>query len=465
MRIYRWLTVCLMVWAMSACTDSQPLSVDASTDGASSDVSAPDGVAAMGATYYRDIKPILDTMCVRCHGPGGIRESVPLDNVESVTAWAGAIREEVEAGRMPPWKAGGGCRDYTSDESLTEGEITRISQWVEGGALPGAASDEAMPARDIDFATLSRVDVTAAMPHAYTPQQSPDDYRCFLIPWEAQDTTFITGFGAVPGNPLVVHHVIAYLVEPQALPEFQAWDEAEEQSGYTCFGGPSGPGGDIGLASGVRFLGGWAPGGIGADFPAGTGIRVEPGSAIALQVHYNTFDASPAPDLSSVVFRTDDIVEHEAFIQPWTYYGWLLGNGMEIPAGEKSVTHSWGADPFSLPIDLFNGAKGLRLYSASLHMHNLGVSASTYIERADGSQECLLSVEDYDFAWQRTYGFAEPVEIRKGDKLTIQCEWDNSPANQPFQNGVQVDPVDQAWGEGTTDEMCIGFYYMVALDE
>jgi hypothetical protein len=420
-----------------------------------------DAPSAMGPTYYRDIKPIFDAMCVRCHAPGGVRQSVPLDTFEGASLWAAAIKEQVMSHAMPPWKATKGCREYTYDESLTDEEIGRISDWVEGGAFAGLDTDEAVAPRLVEFASLSRIDHTIAMPTQYTPQLSPDDYRCFLLPWEAEKPTYITGFGALPGNHNVVHHIIAYLIEPQAADEFKAWEAAEATPGYTCFGGPSGPGGSQGFTSGVRFIGGWAPGGVGGDFPAGTGLRIEPGSYISLQIHYNTLSADPEPDLSSVVFKTDDVVEHAAIIQPWTFYQWVIGSGMEIPAGEKSVTHSWGADPFNLPIDLFDGANALRIYSAALHMHNLGSSGSTYIERADGSEECLLEIEDYEFSWQRAYGFVEPTEISKGDKLMIQCEWDNSAANQAYVDGKQVESQDVKWGEGTSDEMCVGFYYVV----
>jgi mono/diheme cytochrome c family protein len=429
-------------------------------------VLADSAVATESPTYYRDIKPLLDAMCVRCHTAGGVRASVPLDNEEDATVWAEAIRDQVASLKMPPWKATKDCKEYAFDESLTEEEIARVESWVEGGALPGVETDPPILARPVEFANLSRIDVTVEMPAEYTPQLSPDDYRCFLMPWDGDKTTYITGFGALPGNPEVVHHVIAYLIEPDAAATYVAWDQAEETPGYTCFGGPAGPGGEsTGLGSGVRFLGGWAPGGVGGDFPPGTGMRVEPGSYIALQVHYNTFNNDPEPDLTSVVFKTDDSVEHEALVQPWTKIQWVMGQGMKIPAGEEHVEHTWGADPFSLPIDLFDGATGLRLYSASLHMHNLGKGGTTYIERADGTTECLLNIDDYDFGWQRSYGFKEPTEIRKGDKLTIHCEWDNSAANQPYLEGKKIEPRDQHWGEGTTDEMCVGFFYIVPFTD
>jgi len=40
------------------------------------------------------------------------------------------------------------------------------------------------------------------------------------------------------------------------------------------------------------------------------------------------------------------------------------------------------------------------------------------------------------------------------------CEYDNSAANQPLINGVAGMPADVVWGEGTTEEMCVGVLYV-----
>src|SRR5262249_53099465 len=68
--------------------------------------------------------------------------------------------------------------------------------------------------------------------------------------------------------------------------------------------------------------------------------------------------------------------------------------------------------------------------------------------------ECLLQIDDWNFHWQGSYGFKQPKIFNPGDKLYLECHWDNSAGNQ---TGV---PKDTWWGEGTTDEMCLGgFYY------
>ncbi len=435
------------------------------SDVAVPDASNPDVGKTSTFSYYQDLKPVIDQMCIRCHQPGAIKEDVPLTTYEEVAAWAEPIKALVESGEMPPWAADSSCTDYKYDESLTDSERAMVAEWVDEGAHAGSPELPSNPAREISFATLSREDLEIEMPVEYVAQTSPDDYRCFLIPWPSDKTKFITGFGAKPGNTQVVHHIIAYLVEPQAKEAFEAWDAADELPGYACYGGPSGPGGSLGLGTGVRFIGGWAPGGVGSDFPEGTGMRVEPGSLVALQIHYNTVFVEPEPDRSSVAFKLEDQVEHEALVQPWTNYMWVVGNDMKIPAGEKDVMHRYSADPFNLPIKLFGSNNMLRVYSSALHMHIRGSKGTTFIERADGTTECLLNVPRYDFDWQRTYAFAKPVEIRAGDKLGLECHWDNTLENQPVVDGKPVEPVDLYWGEGTLDEMCIAFFYVVPMKE
>jgi hypothetical protein len=63
-----------------------------------------------------------------------------------------------------------------------------------------------------------------------------------------------------------------------------------------------------------------------------------------------------------------------------------------------------------------------------------------------------LSVPRYDFNWQHTYRFAEPLAIPRGTKLHCIAHWDNSernPANPDPKKTVKFGP--QSW-----DEMMVG---------
>jgi hypothetical protein len=48
-----------------------------------------------------------------------------------------------------------------------------------------------------------------------------------------------------------------------------------------------------------------------------------------------------------------------------------------------------------------------------------------------------------------------PVHIAPGEKLGLECQWDNSPENQPEYHGHSSAPKDTNWGEGSNDEMCV----------
>jgi hypothetical protein len=82
------------------------------------------------------------------------------------------------------------------------------------------------------------------------------------------------------------------------------------------------------------------------------------------------------------------------------------------------------------------------------------------VERANGTSECLVNIPNYDFEWQRSYGFKQPVVAHPGDQLRLECHWDNSPNNQIVVDGQKLPTKDVYWGEGTTDEMCLGIFYV-----
>jgi hypothetical protein len=125
---------------------------------------------------------------------------------------------------------------------------------------------------------------------------------------------------------------------------------------------------------------------------------------------------------------------------------------MIIPAHSKDVVHSATIDPSTFVGFATGGAlaggKPLTVYSAGLHLHTLGERAVTRIERAGGGSECLLDVPRWDFHWQGNYTFSKPKQMMPGDRLYLECQWDN-PRD-----------VDVSWGDGTSDEMCLGLYYL-----
>jgi hypothetical protein len=413
-------------------------------------------VAAGPVTWEHDVRPIVEARCQACHVAGGIAPFA-LGSYEDVVAMVAPVRAAVESRRMPPWLAARGCADYQYDQSLTDEQIALIGTWVDQGTLRG---DPATATQSVDQAPpgLTRVDLTLAMPERYTPTTSPDDYRCFVVDWPQPADTFVTGLKVVPGNPKVVHHVIAFVAAPDKVAAIEQLDAADPGPGYQCFGGPGG---------GIRaWLGAWAPGGVGSMYPAGTGLQVQAGSKVVLQVHYNLQNGLPGDvsDLTHVELALADTVEKRAVILPWTNPDWVKGNGMDIPAFAADVSHAFAYDPTPYLGIITGGALpsnvALRVHSASLHEHLLGSSGRIEILHDNRPNECLLDVPRWDFHWQHAYGFTQPKILRPNDRLAITCHWNNSAEAQPLVGGARATPHDVKWGEGTGDEMCLGILYV-----
>jgi hypothetical protein len=414
--------------------------------------------SSKSTTYEKDIKPIMEARCVSCHATGGIAP-FELTTFEQVSAMKDAVRLAVESRRMPPYLAGDGCTDYADDQRLSAEQIAAIGAWIDTGAPRGTLTGS--PTTTVaKQESLPRVDLALEMPVTFTPQSSPDDYRCFVIDWPRAADSYVTGFHVKPGNARVVHHVIAFLVQPEKAQAVLDLDAKEAGPGYTCFGGPGGS------TSSMGWLGSWAPGVQAAMYPDGTGLLVRPGSKVVLQVHYNTAAAPEGQrdDRTTVELALADSVQKRAWIMPWANPDWVRRGQMPIPAGRKDVEHSWALDATQflgvLTQQQVPSGQGFRVYAAGLHQHLLGSSGRLDITHPDGTRECLLDVPRWDFHWQRSYRFAKTKLFKPGDRLGISCRWDNSAEAQPLIGGVKQPPHDVNWGEGSGDEMCLGIFYI-----
>jgi hypothetical protein len=304
-----------------------------------------------------------------------------------------------------------------------------------------------------------------ALPEHYTPSDTLDDYRCFAIPWPADlsEDSFVVAQDYFPDRRELVHHVITFVAGPGEAGFYQGLDDADPGPGYQCFGGP----GKTDWSA--QWLGAWAPGQQPWRAPAGTGIRVEPGSVLIMQVHYNSVGGEPAPDQTSVGFEVVSAVDRPAAFIPVVDYGWVTGSKpMTIPAGESEVVHTveiGRSNPVFLYLTAALGVSpnaALDIWNASLHMHLLGERAQLLVTHPDAADECLLSIDGWDFNWQGAYELEAPVSFATGDSLVLGCSYDNSAENQPLIDGVPKEPETVGWGDGTYDEMCLGIIYVAA---
>jgi hypothetical protein len=410
-------------------------------------------------TYHRDIAPLLAARCVQCHSPGNIAP-FSLETHAEAAPFAAMLADAAEAGTMPPFPPDAACRGYAHDVSLTAAQRELLRAWAELGAPagdPDSAPPPAMPPPAIDY------DLELKLPAPFEPSIAPDEYRCFLIDWPVAEESFVTALDVIPGERRLVHHVIAYAIEPQDVQIYRDLDDADPDPGYLCYGGP-GPNEDSPWR--VPWLAAWAPGYAGGGMPEGTGVRVQPGSVIAMQIHYHSYPGA-GPDQSRLRLRTAAKVDRQAVIMPFTNIDWVLGTEpMHIAAGDPDAVQSFEVDmtqylKFLFPGGPFTGVQPFQVLAAGTHQHTLGTRNRLQVVRGGGGDdECLLDIPRWDFDWQGTYELDEAVTVDPGDRLRIECHWDNSAANQPIVDGVQQPPHDVTWGEGTGDEMCLGLLYV-----
>ena len=322
------------------------------------------------------------------------------------------------------------------------------------------------------------------------PSTGKDDYRCFLVDPHLTSDAFVTGAEVVPGQPAIVHHAILFRVEPGQVAAARAHDAVTPGRGWTCFGNSAVPG-SAGLASAVNsldsapWLAAWAPGGGESVFASGTGIRLAAGSQIVLQVHYNlrAIDQADGPDNTQVRLR---LAPGSARLAP--LHTMLLAAPVELPCTPAESGRLCNRDAALVDLSARFGQQagatvaGLQLLcggsllapragstehcdrtaSRSMvvravagHMHLLGRSISVTLNPGAADQQTLLDRKVWDFDNQRATALKHPVIVRAGDTLRVTCTHDAALrgmlpelANEP--------PRYVMWGEGTSDEMCLG---------
>ncbi|MEO7095397.1 MAG: monooxygenase, partial [Polyangiales bacterium] len=259
---------------------------------------------------------------------------------------------------------------------------------------------------------------------------------------EIDHTRYITGFDFQPGLRSMVHHVIVYAVKEDAAKDLANKSGKDGRPGWDCYGEGGGE-----LASSSEYIGGWQPGVMSRVLPEGIGRALPAKTRIMIQIHYDTGHGI-GPDRSAIDMMLEERVERVEKSIPVGSVLWFAGDGMKIPANAPD-TMVWAAYD---PSELVTMGKSVEIHNVMLHMHELGSIGRVAVLRENGETECLLNIPRWDFHWMADYYFDTPVHIAPGDKLYVECHWDNSAANQKIVNGVRQTPRDLHWG--TDDEMC-----------
>ncbi|WP_250847101.1 redoxin domain-containing protein [Aquisphaera insulae] len=385
--------------------------------------------AAPAPTYSKEVARILQANCQECHRKGQVGPFA-LETYDQARKRAADIAAVTEDRSMPPWKAAPGIGPkFRHDRSLSDRDIAVLLAWSEAGAPEGDPADLPAPRTfPADWAIEGGPDLVLDIGTDFqVPASGGDIYRCFVVPVNLPADQYVTGIEYQPGNRSVVHHVLSYVdVAGQARKR----DEAEPGRGYTCF---SGPGIEI-----VGDLGGWAPGNQPTQLEDGIGRALPAKCDVVIQVHYHP-SGKVETDRTRIGLRFA-----RKPIRQVLHWNAALNTDMKVPAGASNaeVQAAW-----PVPVDVM-------AHAVVPHMHLLGKDMRMSVTFPDGKTRDLIRIDRWDFNWQYSYYFEQPLELPKGSVVKVVAHYDNSGANPSNPNKV---PREVTWGEATTDEMCIGF--------
>jgi len=370
-------------------------------------------------TFSKDVLPILQTTCQDCHRPGGLNMGgmvapMSLMTYQEVRPWAKSIARVVQSGEMPPWSAAKHQRgEFLDERYLEDTEVETLVAWARGGAALGDVADAPAP---LDFASadgwhIGVPDLILKQPVEYcVADDVEDEYQYFKQTITAEQLPQDRWVKAVEFRPTgsFVHHIIA------------------------------------------RPVGGIAPGYQPKVYEPGRSVKLKAGTELTWQMHYHK-----EPGEGSRVCDTDTYVAIK-FYEPGEIITHVMkGDGLgvrtiQIPPGDPNYA---GTSEYTFEEDSY-------ITAFNPHMHLRGKAAKAVAHFPDGREEVLLDVPDYDFDWQHSYRYREPVFAPKGTRVHLTLWWDNSadnPNNPDPSAGV-------TWGRPTTAEMGLGFMKFISAE-
>ena len=391
-------------------------------------------------TFSRDVAPILQRSCQKCHRPNSLAP-MPLISYEEVRPWARAIKYRTglrgKPGVMPPWyiEKDIGIQRFKDDWSLSDDEVATIARWADSGAPRGDPADmpEPPPFIDVDEWEIGEPDLVVSSPSFEVEGDAPDwwgslgqsetglteDRYVAAIEYKERNDLRRGVRSDTVGGLFVVHHSALYSVaEGDDSGPPQVWPVHE-----------------VGRNADV--------------FDADAGRLLRAGSTLlfsSTHLHANGTDTRAHIDVG---FKF-----HPRGYEPEKRMELLFfGNGpdLDIRPLEADQRHdAYFTMPENAKISVFEP-----------HMHAPGVRMC--MEAIWGTTVQTLNCAGYDHNWVRVYKYEDDAAplLPKGTILHLTGYFDNSPANPNV-----VDPRNWSGsGHRSVDNMFINLMQAIYLDD
>lgn len=375
-------------------------------------------------TFTKDIAPIIWTRCASCHRPGEIGP-FSLITYDDVRRHAAQIATVTARRIMPPWKPIAGRGDFQGERRLDDAELQSLQRWIAAGAPEGDPSALPPEPNWSDGWQLGTPDLVVRMAEPYqVPADGTDVFRTFVMPIPVAAARYVRAVEFHPGNARVVHHANLGVDRTRSSRQLDARDPEPGYAGS--------------MERDARYpegqLLGWTPGQAPHAAPEGTQWRLEPGSDLVVQLHFQPTGKVERVAVTVGFFFTDAAPTR-------TPIGLRLGSEtIEIPPGAREYIV---ADRYQLPVDV-------DVLAVQPHAHNLARRMEARADLPDGTSRWLIAIDDWDFRWQDVYRYAAPLSLPKGTTLSMRYVYDNSAGNP---RNPHRPPARVVWGQNTSDEM------------
>lgn len=453
------LSVCVLLVGLGAASLGLVGCGDDGSTGGGGQGGGEGGAPANGPTFYKDVLPILQRSCLKCHTEGRIA-GFSLGTYEDAKSQAGVMAAVTESGLMPPWHAieTDDCQPpqpFVGDPRLPAEEVALLRAWDEAGAPegdPNDAPDTGTPP-DLD---VTDPDLELTPNEASIVEGENDQFVCVVYDPALTGEQFIDAIHIVPGNQKVAHHALLFRVERDNLADASA-------ERFDCFGAPQGD-----------LIHAWAPGGTPLQLPEDVGMPIDESHVIVVQMHYHPTGTTTEEDSSTVQIH---FTEEEP---GWEFQIALPGNESSAPGLLPNANDRNETPEFRIPAGVTDHVEQmvievpavpieLPILMVATHMHYVGVDARFWIERptpgaGEAESECFVQTPAWDFNWQRGYMYDAPIAslptASAGDLLKLECRYNNSMSNRFVREALEAEglsaPMDVTLGEETLDEMCLG---------
>ncbi len=365
-------------------------------------------------TYYKDVLPIIQDKCQRCHREGetGAELFMEFDSYDTVASMIDTINERVENRIMPPWHAKVGDKKkqggFVYDASLSDTQIATLLAWQKYGTKAGDPKDAPAPItwpKAGDW-NIGKPDFVFQMPEPYVvPAKRLDEYQYYSIKANFPEDRYIQAVETRPGNKAVVHHA-GVILGPASAGAVSGSQAMLKLYGLT---------GDK-----VRKIGDYVPGDPfnARTYGEGFGLVLPKGTDIIFEMHYTPTGTKQEADVSAMGIiwakeKPKHIIETKVF------------NRKDIKLSAHD-SHYEMTNWYAFETDV-------KIYALAPHMHFRGKDYLLYkVTQPNTPQEkreVVLKIANYDFNWQRTYEFEKPIELKAGDALLAVGHFDNSHFN------------------------------------